>query len=276
MRNVVLTVVAITGGFSSAQAEEIMCNKKQTRCVTESQIVSIGDKVGFLNEDNELIAVGQVKGMKGDRRAVLIQKRHGTISQDTRLTLLGGVESDATNMAEYKIYQRPSEMSVGASLGYSSVNIGEGSPGVETSAYGQWRSWRGINIVGRGVFSQMEGTVQNYSANEVENVPVSATGIGLLGGASYIMRQTKPLSFKVEAGLGLMYLSASVDGDSGKIGEPGYNTKVKNGVGTYGRWSIGAMYNIGSDWHVHADIVQSLIYEALANTLAGGMSMDLK
>lgn len=276
MRNVVLTVVAILGGFSSAQAEEIMCNKKQTRCVTESHVISIGDKVGFLNEDNELVAVGQVKGMKGDRRAVLIQKRHGTIYRDHRLTLLGGVESDATDMSAYKIYKRPSELSVGGSLGYSSVNIGEGSPGVETSAYGQWRSWRGINLIGRGVFTQMEGTVQNYSEATVENVPVSATGFGLLGGASYIMRQTKPISFKAEAGLGLMYISASVDGDAGKIGEPGYNTKVKNGFGLYGRWSIGAMYNMGTNWHLHADIVQSLVYEAFANTLAGGLSMDLK
>lgn len=276
MRNVVVTVVALAGGFSSAYADEIMCNKKQTRCVTESQIVTIGDKVGFLNKDDELIAVGQVKGMKGNRRAVLIQKRHGTIYRDHRLTLLGGVDSDATNMSEYRIYQRPSEMSVGGSLGYSTVNIGEGSPGVETSAFGQWRSWRGINLVGRGVFSQMEGTVQNFGDNGVENNSVSAIGFGLLGGASYIMRQTKPLSFKVEAGLGLMYISANVDGDSGKIGEPGYNTKVKNGFGPYGRWSIGAMYTLGSNYHLHADVVQSLVYEAFANTLAGGMSVDLK
>jgi hypothetical protein len=275
MRNVVIGFVALVG-FSNAHAEEIMCNKKQTRCVTESHVVSIGDKVGFLNEDNELVAVGEVKGMKGERRAVLVKKRHGTIYRDHRLTLLGGVDSDATNMTQYKIYQRPSEMSVGASAGFSTVNIGEGSPGIETTVYGQWRSWRGINLVARGVYSQLEGSVQHYNETEVENSSVSSSGLGLLGGLSYIMRQTKPLAFRAEVGLGLKYISAAVDGDSDKIGAHGYNTKVKNGVGAYGRWSLGAMYRLGSSWHVQADLAQSLVHEAFTNTLAGGISMDLK
>lgn len=276
MRNVVFSVVAMMVGISSAHAEEVMCNKKQTKCVTESKVVSIGDRVGFLNDDNELVAVGEVKAMKGERRAVLIKKRHGTIYRDYRLTLLGGVDSDATYSSQYKIYQRPSEMAVGGSVGFSTVNIGEGSPGLETSVYSQWRSWRGINLVARGVFSQVEGSVQHYSETDVENLPMSMTGIGILGGASYIMRQTKPISFRAEAGLGVMYISANIDGDSGKVGEPGYSSKVRNGVGLYGRWSLGAMYNFKKDWHIHADIVQSLAYEAFANTLAGGMSMDLK
>ncbi len=275
MRNVVIGFVALVG-FSNAYAEEIMCNKKQTRCVTESQVVSIGDRVGFLNEDNELVAVGEVKGMKGERRAVLVKKRHGTIYRDHRLTLLGGVDSDATNMSQYKIYQRPSEMTVGATAGLATVNIGEGAPGIESTVYGQWRSWNGINLVARGVFSQVEGTVQHYTETAVENSNVSATGLGLLGGISYIMRQTKPLAFRAELGLGLQYISASVDGDAGKIGAHGYNTKVKNGVGAYGRWSLGAMYRVGSNWHVHADVAQSLIHEAFMSTLAGGLSMDLK
>ena len=275
MRNVVIGFVALVG-FSNAHAEEIMCNKKQTRCVTESQVVSIGDKVGFLNEDNELVATGEVKGMKGERRAVLVQKRHGTIYRDHKLTLLGGVDSDATNMTQYKIYQRPSEMTVGGSFGFSTVNIGEGSPGVEATAYGQWRSWRGINLVARGVFSQVEGTVQHYNETEVENSSVSSTGLGLLGGVSYIMRQTKPLSFRAELGLGVQYISATVDGESDKVGAHGYNTKVENGIGAYGRWSLGAMYRLSNNWHVHADLAQSLVHEAFTNTLSGGVSMALK
>lgn len=276
MRNVVLMVAAMTGGLSVAHAEEIMCNKKQTRCVTESHVVSIGDKVGFLNDDNELVAVGEVKAMKGHRRAVLIKKKHGTIYRDHRLTLLGGVDSDAVSASQYKIYRRPSEFTVGGTFGFSSLNIGEGTPGLETSGYAQWRSWRGINLVARGVLLQIEGSVQNYSDDGVESVPLSANGIGALGGASYIMRQSKPLSFRAELGLGLMYVSASVDGDSGKVSEEGYDAKVKNGVSPYGRWSLGAMYNFGSSWHLHADFVQSLAHQAFANTLAGGISMDLR
>jgi len=275
MRNVVVGMLALVG-FSNAHATEIMCNKKQTRCVTESHVISIGDQVGFLNKDNELVAVGEVKGMKGERRAVLVKKRHGTIYRNHRLTLLGGVDSDATNMTQYRIYQRPSDMSVGGSVGVSTVNIGEGSPGIETTVFGQWRSWKGINLVARGVFSQVEGSVQHYNDTEVENSSVSSSSLGLLGGISYIMRQTKTLAFRGELGLGVKYISAAVDGDAGKIGAHGYNTKVENGLGAYGRWSLGAMYRVGTKWHVHADVAQSLVHEAFTNTLAGGLSLDLK
>jgi hypothetical protein len=36
------------------------------------------------------------------------------------------------------------------------------------------------------------------------------------------------------------------------------------------------MYRLGSSWHVQADLAQSLVHEAFTNTLAGGISMDLK
>src|SRR5690606_18317303 len=137
-----------------------------------------------------------------ERRAVLIKKRHGTIYRNHRLTLLGGVNANNQYSSQYRTYQRPSEVAVGGSFGYSTVNIGQGSPGTETTGYGQWRSWKGINLVARVVFSQLEGTIQHYTENGVEDLAVSVKSLGALGGASYIMRQSKPISFKAELGLG--------------------------------------------------------------------------
>lgn len=276
MKNVVVVLAAIVGGYSNAFADEIMCNKKQTRCVAESNMVAMGDQVGFLNEDNELVAVGEVKGMSGHRRAVLIQKRHGTIYRNHRLTLLGGVNSDTLSMGQYRIYKRPSEFSVGGTLGYGSYNIGDATTALETSGYGQWRYWRGINLVARGTLTQLEGSVQGYSNYSAHTSSLSATGLGVLGGASYIVRESKPLSFRGEAGIGFKYFNTTIDGDSGNASDDTYNTRVRNGFSPYGRWSLGVMYNMGTAWHIHADFVQSLAGEAFANMISGGLSMDLR
>src|SRR4051812_16205965 len=77
---------------SSALAREIgrdlMCNKKQTKCLTESTDLTIGDQVGIFNDEGELVATGEVKAMRGDRRAVLINTRHGDINSGYHLALL--------------------------------------------------------------------------------------------------------------------------------------------------------------------------------------------
>ena len=72
-----------------------------------------------------------------------------------------------------------------------------------------------------------------------------------------------------------MYISATVDGDAGLVDDSSTNSKLKNGLGLGGRWSLGAVWNL-SDWHVHGDFAQTLVYEAMSNTMAFGVSKDLK
>lgn len=256
--------------------KELLCNKTQTKCLTESKDLTIGDQVGVFNEDNELVATGEVKAMRGERRAVLINKRHGQISRGYHMALLEtNTASDASSSTTtaYKIYREPSKMKVGAELGYSSWSIGDSSPATEMSVFASWRKWGGMQLIARGVYTAMEGEVTHYGEIDTETLPISMQGMGLLGGVGYIVRESKPLSFRGELGVGGMMVNATVDGDEDRVEET--NSHIENGFAPYGRWTLGVIYNIDS-WHLHADFAQSLVYDAMANTIAVGVSKDIK
>ncbi len=277
MRNLLVVLglasVLSTPAFAR-EAKELLCNKTQTKCLTESKDLTIGDQVGVFNEDNELVATGEVSAMKGERRAVLIGKRHGSINRGYHMALLEtNTASDASTGTSYKIYREPSKMKVGAGLGYSSWSIGDSSPASEMSVFASWRKWGGMQLVARGVYTAMEGEVTHYGDIQSETLSISMQGIGVLGGVGYIARETKPLSFRGELGVGGMMVNANIDGDKDLIEDS--NAHVENGFGAYGRWTLGVIYNIGS-WHLHADFAQSLVFEAMANTIAVGVSKDVK
>lgn len=278
MLRLITSTVFVASLFSSvAFGRSLQCNRQQTKCLTDGTSLTIGDQVGIFNDDGELVATGEVKSMRGERRAVLINKRHGTIRKGYDLALLEqNSSSDASMGSAYKIYREPGKLAVGASLGYSSVSVGEGSPATEFSGYAQWRKWNDLLIIGRGTYSSMEGTVTTNNGFGYENLPISMQAFGALGGLAYILRENKPISFRGEMTLGAMYINANVDGDAGLVDDESTNSKVKNGVAPAGRWSLGVMWNVTGDWHAHADFAQSLVHQAFANTIALGVSKDLK
>lgn len=279
MLRLITGTVVVASLFSSvAFGRSLQCNREQTKCLTESSNLTIGDQVGIFNDDGELVATGEVKSMRGERRAVLINQRHGTIRKGYDLALLEQNTSDAATLGNsYKVYREPGKMTIGTSLGFSTVSVGEGSPATEVSGYGQWRKWKDLLIIGRGTYSMMEGNVTHDTGYGYESLPISMSAIGALGGLAYIVRENKPVSFRGEAAIGAMYISANVDGDSGLVDDGSTNSKVKNGVAPAGRWSLGVMWNVGGgDWHGHADFAQSLVHEAFANTIALGVSKDMK
>lgn len=277
MRNFVAVLGMATVLSAPALAREdneLLCNKAQTKCLTESKDLTIGDQVGVFNDDNELVATGEVSAMKGERRAVLINKKHGSINRGYHMALLEtNTQSDATTGTAYKIYREPSKMKLGAELGYSSWSIGDSSPATEMSVFAQWRKWGGMQLIARGVYTAMEGEVTQYGDIDTETLPISMRGIGILGGVGYIYRETKPLSFRGELGVGGMMVDATIDGDKALVEDS--NSHIKNGTGVYGRWTLGVIYNVES-WHVHADFAQSLVFDAMANTIAVGVSKDIK
>src|SRR4051794_24896755 len=106
-----LTAVVLFGAACVATTafgkSELQCNRKQTKCITDNQHIATGDEVGVFNDDGELVATGEVGHMNGDRRAVIINHRHGTIHGDYNLALLGVKTSDAGFKEKYTIYQEP-------------------------------------------------------------------------------------------------------------------------------------------------------------------------
>jgi hypothetical protein len=260
-------------------SRNLQCDKMQTHCVVgESTDLTIGDKVGIFNDDGELVATGEVRAMRGERRAVLINERHGSIHKNYKLALLDRSEaSDASgsNVAAYKVYREPPKVDIGASIGYSTVSIGDGSPATEFSVFGQVRKWGGLQLVGRAVYMAMEGQLTRYTAGGTDNLPISVSGMGLLGGIGYVAREGQTVSFRGELAAGGMDVNATVGGDKSLVDSGQTNARVKNGFGAYGRAALGPVLNMDS-WHFHLDYAPSLVYQAFANTLAAGVSKDLK
>src|SRR4051812_23593628 len=106
-----MTMIAVSVAVSSVATTalsraELQCNKLQTKCVAENNKLTIGDQVGIFNEDGELVATGEVNAMRGERRAVQIDKRHGTIRRNYKLAMMDDKSSSA-NLTPVKIYRDP-------------------------------------------------------------------------------------------------------------------------------------------------------------------------
>jgi hypothetical protein len=277
-KHLAISLAAFCALAPTALARSLQCDHTQTHCiVAESTDLTIGDKVGIFNDEGELVATGEVRAMKGERRAVLINERHGPIHKNYKLALLDKNEaSDASGgVAAYKVYREPPKIEVGASVGFSSVSIGNGSPATEFSVFGQYRKWGGLQLIGRATYLAMEGQLVQYTNSGTQTSPISVSGMGLLGGVGYIARENQLVSFRGELGAGAMMVNATVGGDKDVVNAGETNARVKNGTGLYGRASLGPVLNLDS-WHLHLDYAPSLVYQAFCNTIAAGVSKDLK
>ena len=267
----VLLMLAMTVS-GSAFAKGLECDQSQKQCMIDNARLSIGDKVGVFNGDDELVARGEVTDIDGERRAVRIERRYGPIQRGYRLALLGG--RDGLSASSYRIHREPGLLEMGASLGVASVAIGEGAPGAEASGYAAYRVAPGLRLLGRFVYETASGDITRYNDNIVSKGNIAMQGIGLLAGGAYTWREGRELSFRGEAGLGMMQVTATVDGDAGAVNDGTNEAHVKNGAQVFGRWSIGARYRF-SEWSANLDFAESLVGSALANMVVVGLSRDI-
>ena len=266
---------------SLASARDLQCNQNQSRCVIEDRDLTIGDEVGVFTRNNELVAVGVVKGMRGHRRAVDITEINGTIRKGHRLALLdrsmdGGSDAVASKRG-FRVWRDEALYTVGGSLGFASIGIGEGAPGTELSGFAAWRKFPGFEMVGRMTYLGMEGEVSRISGrvDGIETQPISMRGIGLLGGVGKTWMHNRPLSARAEAGVGFMHVGASVAGSSGDVEGAGYDTLVTNGFGKYLRGSASGIYNM-QDWKLELGVAQTMFHDALSTSIGIGVMKDLR
>lgn len=268
-------VLAYVMVSNDALAGAIQCNKAQTKCVIEKRDVTIGDQVGVINSQGELVATGEVKGIRGEKRAVLITKRHGAISNDYKVALLS-TGPMGENPQSFKVYKEPAKYFVGASMDYGILSVAGGASGFGITPYGTMRYNNGLEFVGRGIYSSYSTKMDIADRTSTLEAPFEMRQLGLLGGVGYRMLESNPLSFRGELSLGISNIAATIDGDATLVDKE-YNSrvKVKNGWSPMGRWSFGAYYRLNK-YLLSIDAFQSLTYEALASGLSFGASMDIK
>ena len=256
----------------------IQCNKRQTKCLTENSRLSIGDQVGIFNRDGMLVAEGEVTALRGERRTLKIERRHGTIRDNDSLALLEQDKAfgSGSTLSPSNVYREPTALSVGGSLAMGNISIAESSPVFEMSGYGAWRLLGSAQTIMRAVFQRSEGGVAGYREGQVglETLPIQVTGIGLLGGLSHTSFRMRKISIRTEAGLGTMRVDAKVDGTTDLAEDKGFKTHIENGFQAYGRGTFGGVVNF-DEWHLSGDFVFSLVNNAYMQALAFGVSRDL-
>lgn len=257
---------------SQAFGRSLLCNRDQTKCVTDSKDFTIGDRVGVFNGAGQLVAVGKVKAMRGERRAFRIKRRMGRINKGYNVSLLN---RRAVRSGQVEVYRQPPKISVGGSAGLATVGIGDGSSATEVTGFGEWHQWRGVKLVGRGVYTAIEGDISRYSDTSIETRPLEVAGFGLLGGASYTAWEQGIFSVRGELSGGFMYTDAVIDGDPGLVAGAGFDSKVDNGFGLYGRGEVGALWNMGP-WSVKLAVAENVIQQALGTSLSGGVVKKIK
>jgi hypothetical protein len=259
------------------RAQNLDCNRAQTLCEVEDRNLIIGDRVGIINDDEELVATGEVLKVDGANRQIKIKKRHGNIKDSFKLTLLENRPEEGFKAPVYRVYQEPSKHSVGASLGLSTYSIGLGSPGMEATTYYQKRFWKGAQWIVRGNYLKIRGEANRYTDVSVEQLPIDISAYSLLGGGVYTFLENRPLSIRTELALGFTNVSATIDGDKELVQEELKNSaKVKNGTSPYVRWSLGAQWNYNRQWNFLGDISQCLINLAYGTTVGLGVSRILQ
>ncbi len=248
------------------------CNKNQTRCEIDDRNLIIGDRVGIFNSEGELVATGEVQGIEGPTRQVKIRKRHGSIKEHYQLAILDSRPEDGVKAPVIKIYQEPARHSVGSSLGLSTYSIGLGSPGIEATAYYQRRFWKGAHWVARGNYLKINGEANRYTDYAVEQLPISVSAFGLMGGGAYAWRENRPFSIRTELTLGITQVNATIDGDKELVeSELKKGAKVRNGYLPYARWSLGSQWNMSKEWNMLGELSQSIINLAYGTSIGVGV-----
>lgn len=276
MRFQIIAAAVVAASSSSALAAELMCNKDQSNCVVESRDLTIGDEVGVFTRNNELVAVGVVKSMRGQRRSVEITEATGTIRKSHRLALLER-DSFVSQRSEMRVWRDEAPWTVGGSVGWASVGIGDGSPATELSVFGAKRQWGQLELIGRATMLAMEGELSRTAdrVGGIETQPISLRGLGALGGVGQTWFHNRPVSARAELGAGFMHVGATIGGDSGAVEGAGYDSLVSNGFGKYIRGSIAGQYNL-NPWKIELGLAQTMFHDAFATTIGLGVLKDLR
>lgn len=242
-RYLVAAALSLTAA-QAASADDIRCNKKQSRCSIENIRFTIGDRIAVLNETNELVATGVVDGINGRKRKVAIKKRHGKIYAGYKLTRID--DSEIANIeSTYKVYKKASDTTIGASADLASVAVGEGVFSYGAQGYYESKIKKYLYWTGRGLFLTGTGSIRNPYGNTYGDSEVSVMAFGAMGGLVYKTKRRGDFVFRTEADLGFAYVSADIDGDADLADEN--IEQLGNGFGLLGKVEVAAIYQ-GMDW----------------------------
>jgi hypothetical protein len=229
--------------------------------------------VGILNRSSEVVATGKVRLIKGRKRIITIRRKFGEIGSEYKVVLLSE-DSMSGERPQYRIYREPAKILYGGAFEYGTVTAGSGAPGYGLTGFGGYRFLKHFLGVGRLLYASYSSQIRDRASDNAANLPYHLTEMGLFGGVAYMVRESQPLSFKGELGVGYVLVDATIDGSTDLADNKFQGqSKVKNGWAPMVRWSLGAAYRI-NHYRLTVDVVQGLVHQALSSSLAMGATFE--
>ena len=230
-------------GAHQAFAFKVRCTAKQDSCQVVTSTLTVGDYLGFFDPDGYLSAVGKVVKIHRGVRKVKILKHYQKIRNSHEAMLIKDREA-ARPSSYFKFFKRDSENSVGLRLGIVDMGIGQGVSATKISGFKEWPfKKRAMSLVATGSFMSGSGRATDVGA-QIETHNINFMAFSALGGVRYMFRPEKPISQRVEGGLGLVHLSGKAG--NGQNFERLVDGRVKPGLGLMARIAGSLYFRWGS------------------------------
>lgn len=263
-------VTLINAGVAEAKTA-LRCDDKQKFCVVDNKRLITGDKVMFLNEDEEIVALGEVSDMIRRDRKIEITKKYGFITSDVSVKRIDDGDRTSMPVSSFKTYRAPGRYSLGGSLGLTPMNIASDAVAYSGEGFGQYL-WRdNLSFTGRIHGYSVSGVVDT-GEQSTESVNYSVNGMLFLAGMAHKAFTKSPVALRTSFDLGFSYASVST---SGSASIKSIET-IGNGFGLAGRLGADAIYTRLNDWQPLASIGFSQINGARGTTISAGVMKDLK
>lgn len=252
-------------------AQNFRCDQTSIHCLIADKSLTAGDRVGFFDPDNNLVAVGKVTGIVGKdgHREVEITEVFSRITQSSIPKRL----KDGDN-ASHPLARRLFPKSLGLAAAAARLQVLDGLDGQEYNLFLAGRLSSGFSVVLRSIYAVVSGTVVKsdwYATSEQDTV---IQGLGLASGVSYEALPNRLVSFRGEFGLGVMAVDASI-GENISVEEVGLGNSIRNGANMLVRASGSALLNVTPDWHLELSLTDNFIFQSHLTSLGLGIVKDL-
>lgn len=276
----VLLAISISSASYAAPttlSKYVRCNPDQSECTVQTLRLTIGDRVGFFNDNNELAARGIVRSIRGDDRVVKILETYGKIDRDAR------VEAISKN-AKFRSVRSEHKLRAGGSLGYASYDISGTLSGFEIGGFASWsRPFDmelpgGLTAVARAVFLMGSKDIERTVGVTPTTETFDMMGFGVLAGAAYEAFRASPVSVRGEFSFGGAFTSASLgslDLADEDVKET-WDINVNDGFNVLVAGRLELLYNGFDKWHPSFGAAFMLHGESSGPTILLGLVRDIE
>jgi len=256
-----------------SQARDFSCSHKNDVCVVNDRSVVSGDELGFFTDRGELIATGRVTKMNGSKRSVQLQQVMGQV--DSQAETYSMLDGKSASIQQYRTYKRPAQLQIGSSFGMTTFGAGADSAGYEASAEGLRNKFIGqVDGFVRASIYMISGTSRVvYGGNDVGEFKANA--LATTTGLAYTLFSRDDFILRTEAGVGVAYTMATINGSASAAKSDEWGYGVSSGLGIHARGLLAAGYKFNS-FQIEAGVAPAMLAGRNATTIGAGFLMNLK